>query len=369
MAIKYLYLDDEEVTTVKPYRDIVVRHSKELHIDIEHPATFQNYSALINKLKGYQGLILDWRLDEISSKTEKKKADFRAATLAQEIRTRETEKKISPLPIVVWSQESRLKRSYQGDFTSHDLFNLVYKKEFIIDNPRIVHDQLLSLALGYKHIDKFKSANRKFKLSDLLITKDSYVDIRVQEYFSSTARTVHEIARFIIQELLHRPGLMIDERRLASRLGIDKDVSKDWSKILDLVEKYKYLGPFGEAWERWWAFGVEKEWWLPTSGQDSPISLLNAMERVEIIKKKTGLKNLIVAKPIKPKYHTRFYTICEYTKKPLDPIDGVIIAEKEPQPWQERRYISLDTALERREGYDPHPTELERLKNLRRTRG
>lgn len=369
MATKYLYLDDEELTTVKPYRDIVVRHSKELHIDIEHPASFQNYSALINKLKGYQGLILDWRLDEISSKTEKKKADFRAATLAQEIRTRETEKKVSPLPIVVWSQESRLKRSYQGDFTSHDLFNLVYKKEFIIDNPKIVHDQLLSLALGYKYIDKFRNANKKFKLSDLLRTKESYVDIRVQEYFSSTTRTVHEIARFIIRELLHRPGLMIDELRLASRLGIDKDKSKDWTKFLEIIEKNKYLGPFSEAWARWWAFGVEKECWLQISEQDSPISSLSAKQRVDILKKKTGLKNLVIAEPIKSQYHTRFYTICEYTKKPLDPVDGVIIAEKEPQPWQERKYISLDIALERREGYEPHPTEVERLKSLRRVRG
>jgi len=363
--IKYLYLDDEETTTIKPYSDMVVEHSKELHIDVEHPAAFQNNSALINRLEGYQGLILDWRLDEISSKTDKKKADFRAATLAQEIRTRETEKEIHPMPIVIWSQESKLKRSYQGDFTSHDLFNFVYKKDEIVANPDIVHDQLLSLALGYKYIDKFKSTKKKFNLSDLLKAKDSYVDIRVQEYFNSTARTVHEIARFIIQDLLHRPGLLIDERRLASRLGVDKDVSKDWTKVLDLIKKYKYLGPFGEAWERWWAFGVEKEWWLSTSDQDSTISLLNAKERVEIIKKKTGFRNLIMAEPIKPKYHTRFYTICEYTKKPLDPIDGVIIAEKEPQPWQERRYISLDVALEGRGGFVPDPTEKERLNRLK----
>jgi len=367
--IKYLYLDDEEITTIKPYKDIVVDRSKELKIDIEHPAVFQNYSALIKRLQEYQGLILDWRLDEISSKTDKKKADFRAATLAQEIRTRETEKKISPIPIVVWSQESRLKKSYQGDFTSHDLFNLVYKKEYIIDNPLVVHNQLVSLALGYKYIDKFKIANKKFKLSDLLRTKESYVDIRVQEHFNSTTRTVHEISRFIIQELLHRPGLMIDELRLASRLGVNKDESKDWAKVLGLVEKYKYLGAFGDAWERWWAFGVEKEWWLQTSEQDSPLSSLNAKQRVEILKKKTGLKNLVAAVPIKPQYHSRFYTICEYTKKPLDPVDGVIITEKEPQPWQERKYISLDVALERREGFEPHSTELERLKSLRRTRG
>jgi len=211
--------------------------------------------------------------------------------------------------------------------------------------------------------------NKKFKLSDLLRTKESYVDIRVQEYFSSTTRTVHEIARFIIQELLYRPGLMIDELRLASRLGIDKDKSKDWDKLLDAIEKYKYLGPFGGAWARWWAFGVEKEWWFQISEQDLPISSLNAKQRVNILKKKTGHKNLVTAEPIKTHYHTRFYTICEYTNSPLDPVDGVIIAEKEPQPWQERKYISLDVALERREGYEPHPTEAERLKSLRRIRG
>ena len=369
MVIKYLYLDDEGVTAVKPYKDIVARHSKQLKIDIEHPAAFKNYSALIDKLKEYQGLILDWRLDEISNPENKKKADFRAATLAQEIRTRETEKKIPAIPIVVWSQQNRLSKSYQGDFTSHDLFNLVYKKEDIITEPNIVHDQLVSLAFGYQYISKFKSAKKKFKLSDLLRTKETFVDIRVQEYFNSTARTVHEIARFIIQELLERPGLLIDEHRLAARFGIDKEVSKDWSRILDKVGEYKYAGPFGEAWKRWWAFGVEKEWWTQTTAQDSPLSLLNAKQRVEIIKKKTGVKNLIVAEPIKPKYHTRFYTICEYTKKPLDPVDGVIIAEKEPQPWQERKYVSVDVALERRDGFEPHPTELERLKSLRRTRG
>ena len=30
---------------------MVVEHSKELHIDVEHPAAFQNNSALITRLK------------------------------------------------------------------------------------------------------------------------------------------------------------------------------------------------------------------------------------------------------------------------------------------------------------------------------
>ena len=216
MAIRYLYLDDEQLTTVEPYRDIVVGSSKELSIDIEHPGDFADYTELIEKIKTkkYQGLILDWRLDDVSSKKTKRKAVSRAAALAQEIRTRESEKKMLSLPIVIWSQENRLKNSYKSDFTSHDLFNSVYKKEEIVDNADKIHNELVSLALGYKKITKFRTENRNLNLGALLNSKDNYIDIRIQEYFSTNIQTVHQTAGFIIRELLERPGLLIDERLL-----------------------------------------------------------------------------------------------------------------------------------------------------------
>ena len=362
-------MDDEGTDVVGALKDGVVGHSQNLSIDFEHPAHFKkDISLLFNKLRDYQGLILDWRLDETADEGNKRFI-FRAGALAQEIRTREAEKKFLSIPIVIWSEQDRLKKSYQNDSSSHDLFDKVYKKEDIADNPATIREQLVALANGYKTIQTFRQKNRVFKLNELLKVDEEYVDIRVQEHFTASTRTTREIARFIIRELLERPGLLIDELRLASRFGIDKGVSKDWKKILKSVEKHQYSGPFGEAWERWWAFGVEKKWWLQISGQNLPLSSLNAKQRVDILRKKTGFKNLITAEPIKPQYHSRFYTICEYTKRPLDPVDGVIIAEKEPQPWQERKYISLDIALERREGFEPHSTEIERLKSLRRARG
>ena len=371
MVIKYLYLDDEQLTTVEPYRDIVVGSSKELNIDIEHPGDFANYTELIEKIKTkkYQGLILDWRLDDVSSKKTKKKAVSRAAALAQEIRTREAEKKMLSLPIVIWSQENRLKNSYKSDFTSHDLFNLVYKKEEIAQNAVKIHDELLSLASGYKKINKFRAENKSFNLGTLLNSKNNYIDIRIQEYFSSNIQTVHQTARFIIRELLERPGLLIDELFLAARLGVDKDGSKDWDELINTLKKHKYSGPFSDAWQRWWAYNIEKDWWATTSKQSRPISLLSSEDRLGIIKKNTRFKKLVAAKPIKENYHTKYYTICEYHNQPLDPVDGVILAEKSLQPWQERRYVSLDVILERRGDFDIDPLEKERLIRLKSKRG
>lgn len=81
------------------------------------------------------------------------------------------------------------------------------------------------------------------------------------------------------------------------------------------------------------------------------------------------MKKIIAARPIKENYHNRYYTICEYHQRPLDPIDGVLLSEKTLQPWQERRYVSLDVIQERREDFDLDPLEKERLGRLKLKRG
>lgn len=371
MATKFLYLDDEELNLVEPVAESVSGRGDALTIDIVHPAKFENnFVEFVKKLKDYQGLILDWRLDVISDPEREQKFTFRAGALAQEIRNRENDEKepIVPFPIVLWSTQEKLAASFNRDHTAHDLFDGKYVKDDISENPKKIRQELISLVSGYEIISKFvKKAKRSF--SELIGGEKNIIDIRVQERFSNDHFPVHEYARFIRRELIDRPGLLIDESRLAARLGIDKDVSKDWNNLVDLLSGYKYTGPFHEAWPRWWVYAIEKTWWTTILEQKRPLGLLSAEERVKSIKEKTQLKKIIPAKPIMPNYHSRFHTICEHCQKPLDPVDGVILAEKEPEPWQERKYISLDVALERREGFDPHPTELERLRNLRRAGG
>jgi hypothetical protein len=367
MATKFLYLDDEDLNLVKPVAESVEGKDAEIVIDIVHPAKFEsNFSELIKKLKDYQGLILDWRLDVISDPDLEQKFTFRAGAIAQEIRNRENDDKepIAPFPIVLWSTQEKLAASFNRDHTAHDLFDGKYIKDDIGENPKRIREELLSLVSGYEIISKFSKKSSR-NISDLLGTDKNFLDIRIQERFSNGHFPVHEYARFIKREIIDRPGPLVEEYRLAARLGIDKDESKDWSSILDLLDEHRYTGPFNDAWPRWWIYAIEKNWWITKLAQTKPIGFLSADERVKAIKDKTGLKKLVSANPIMQTYHSKFNTICEHCHKPLDPIDGVILDEKEPEPWQERKYVSLDVALERREGFSPHPTELERLRKLR----
>jgi len=371
MAIKFLYLDDEELRRVQPTAEAVQGMDNKLIVDIIHPAKFESkFDTLAKKLQNYQGLILDWRLDTLSDPSDGMKFTFRAGAIAQEIRNRENDDKepIASLPIILWSTQDKLAASYNRDYTAHDLFDGKYIKDDISENPKLVRQELISFASGYAKISNFVKKSKKNFL-ELLGTEKDYLDIRVLERFGNSDFPIHEYARFIKRELIDRPGLLIDENRLAARLGINKKVSKDWKKLLEAFSQFSYTGPFHEAWPRWWVHGIEKQWWLLKLKQTRSLSLMIAEERVKIIKEKTGHKKLIFATPIKEGYHSRFSTVCEHCREPLDPVDGVIMAEREPEPWQDRKYISLDIALERREGYDPHSTELERLRSIRQSGG
>jgi hypothetical protein len=235
----------------------------------------------------------------------------------------------------------------------------------VSETPKKIRHELLSFVSGYTAISKFNKKNNR-NIHELLNIDKESLDVRIQERFKDGHFPTHEYARFIFRELVDRPGLLIDEYRLASRLGVNKNISKDWGKLLELLYDYQYNGPFHEAWPRWWANEIEKQWWITVLAQKRPLSLLLAEDRVKTIKECTGLKRLVHAAPIKKSYRSRFYTICEHCKEPLDPIDGVIISEKDPKPWQERRYVSVDVALEGRGDFIPDATEKERLSRLRK---
>ncbi len=369
MVTKYLYLDDEEQNQVNPHIDRI-QLTRKIMIELMHPSSFQmEISNLIDRLYNYDGFILDWRLDQIPS-VEGVRFPFRAAALAQEIRTRTTEKTAKGIPIVLWSTENKLSKSYYGDETSQDLFDYVFNKEQISDNPEPIRIKMISLANGYKRIREIIMKGRN-SLSNLLKAPSDILDVRIVNRFTNNDYPIHEYVSFILHELIERPGPLISEDLLAARLGVDRADSSDWNKLLKkLPQKSRYQGPFYDAWPRWWAQVIEREWWRSLKKNNPSLSTLPAHKRIEILKEKTNLYDLITARPLRDGYDTKYYTLCEYYQKPLDPTDGVIIDEKEPAPWQERRYISIDAALERKgePNKKPHPTEIERVNHLRGSR-
>jgi hypothetical protein len=376
MVYKYLYIDDQDSYNLGSFIQAIVGNSQNISINSEQPKPFDEQIAYLrDTFKSYDGLILDWRLDEIAP-SGGKPVQFRAAALAQEIRTRGTEEGIKELPIVLFSTYNKLSNSYYGDNTSHDLFDRRYNKDEIRTKSKLIQEELLALAKGYQILNEERKqdpSNRIFKLLGISKEEQKNLDVRFISHFQTPQRlSSHGYARFIIQQLLNRPDPLINEELLAARLGIDFHHSPDWKTLLErLPETTRYKGIFHEAWPRWWSHIIEQIWWPSLGNKVRPLSVYDAEERVERIREYTGLKDLIVAEPFLPSYSNKFYTICEHHRCPLDPLDGVILDEPEPEPWQNRRYLSLDAALKRLGEVDPnhklfpHPTEQKRLRTLR----
>lgn len=371
MAIKYLYLDDAEKSSLESLVDNVSQSRQEIEIDTKNPSDFNlSIDNLISSLGNYQGLILDWRLDNLPDQNGQH-FNFRAGTVAQEIRIREAEGTVPSLPIVLWSTNTNLKVSYYSDTASHDLFDQRHYKELIPRNGNVVAQELISLSIAYERIKQAVDKERKISLETLgLEEKDK--DILPSSFVGfldqKTEMSSHEYARILLKEIVHIPGVLINEELLASKLGIDKRKSEDWRSLLEILSPFMYTGPFGDAWKRWWWQLLDKKWWRLFEPSLPVFQSMIASERVENISTVTGLKKLVAAEPIRPEYQTNYQTICEFYRRPLDTIDGLTIKEKEPYMWQEKRYLSIDAAIRRigfEEGLRPHPVEIERLKLIK----
>jgi hypothetical protein len=370
MRIKYLYIDDEDKNTVSPYTRQIENVNKGL--TIKHLQPFP-YDEQINRLQKeeFGGLILDWRLDQNANLLEdgnKTKARYRAAALAQELRTRAAEGG-RDYPIVLWSTDKRRKESYLKDDTSHDLFDLECVKDDI-EKPNRANEialRLIALAEGYKEI---VATPKSKKIDNLLaLKKPDFLDPRILAYFEGVPEGTpsHEYARFILKELFGKSGPLIDEETLASRLGIDIEKSKDWSTLLRKLKNSTYQGVFKEGWPRWWAYYIE-EWWDSLGKDMPPLRSTPAAERVARLQKKFKLQGLLKAEPIKPKYSQAYWTICQVTRRPLDPRDGFVL-DVETKLWQSKEYVSSDaefTGKRQGKGLRLDPLEGVRVSQLKK---
>ena len=142
-------------------------------------------------------------------------------------------------------------------------------------------------------------------------------DSRIFDRFiSGKDHSSHEYAQFIIKDLLQHPGVLIKEKTLAARLGIDIDQSPEWFKLLEILKpSLQYTGVFASGWQRFWSHRLN-DLFKRISGGASWVSL-NAEERVKIIVKSYGLNGIKPAAPLKFASSSYFDTICEATKETI----------------------------------------------------
>lgn len=362
MKPKYLYIDDESPEALRSiingFND-VGEIEVEL-VDLEKLRDFESLKTYIIN-QNPDGLIIDLRLDGEGVN----RLSFPATTLAQDLRTLAASDEIKSFPLVLCSTSPKMRATYDIDKTSHDLFDYKFEKSLTPEWLKF-SIKLKSISNSYKWLN---GGNRS--LDEILNRKDwQHFDSRIFEKFIDEEQVlkVNDIAQFIIKELFHHPGILIKERTLAARLGVDIEASgEEWDKVKEEFAKdCKYFGVFGDGWERWWHDKISSKFQSISKGEK--LHNLNAEQRVNLLVQ-AGFK-VKPAEPLAPYCKsTEFWTVCEYYKKPLDPLEGFKIFEStELKPWQESKYLSFGAELERKgrdKGLRPHPSELQRIKDLK----
>lgn len=367
---RFLYLDDADVHQLEPFTEPINRLKDNLSISLRKPKKFDaQVEDLKTFLHDFDGLILDLLLHQMPNERGEK-ANYRGTTLAQHLRTLGTEGTLKEFPIVLWSDADKLAIAYNSDDSAHDLFDITCRKEDLVNQNSTVKvaRQLESLVEGYKDIRQIRANNDRLH-KFLGLESVGVLDPRIDEFFSGRGKypPIHEYAHFILKKLLLIPGILIDERTLAARLGVDTETSGDWEELKSSFDESKYQGVFKEGWPRWWASGVEA-WWHTLNDSTPVLRSTPASERIKLLGEHTGLKNLSAAAPVAEVYSTAYWTICQATQKPLDPRDGLIIDRPNAKLWQDKLYVSLEAELNRDrqlKGLRLDPLDKDRLPKLK----
>ena len=335
-----MYIDDESNETVKSYQDRL--SNDELNIEYVQIGEI-NKEYLIKRVDDIDGILLDLRTDELPNNETGETSKFTGAVWGQHIRDLVTIGDIKKdIPIVLFSTDKKLRETYFRDMTSNNIFDRFLTKD---NTPNNAIKKLISLAKGYQIISTEKDFNNLLKID--ILNLDSRIFSR---FIQSSNIPTHEYAQMILKDLIYAKGVLINEKYLASRLGIDKDNSTDWDKVKEKFIKAKYKGVFSDGWDRWWMFEVDN---IFEDISNTYLSYLDAKERVAILKEKLNLENLVFALPIESKdgsvknHSYRYWTVCKALAKHLDPMEGFrVYATSEPKPWQEYEYVSLQALLD-----------------------
>lgn len=364
MAYNVLYIDDENEDRSQAYADGLSTLSL-IDVKIKKPTNFETLrDELIHEQDNIDALILDLRLD--GNQQGERVAKYTAPILATGIRSQclIEDGFRKEFPIFLISSKENLKKYFDSDTSSHDLFDYTFTKA-TVGNEGVNYERIIaSITETYKLIGKEKTDFTT--ILNYPSIKEIENRIFTSKLLTGEGTSVSEVSQYIFNEIISKSGVLIDENILAARLGIDKEKSNDWNKLLDLVDKYKYTGVFCKAFDRWWFSGI-MDWWNDNFPNKLLIRL-NAEERVNLIIEKFEIKEIQVAEPIEKTTSTKFWTVCQAYQKPLDPKDGFLVDGNQLKPWQDKRYISLESILERdakEKGLVIHPEEKERFDDIK----
>lgn len=343
MAYKILYIEDLDAET----RNLTFERD---NFKIKSIPPSDSIDSIVNDINEENPdlIILDYILTEGSNLKY-----CNAPTIASTLRSLTAVEEFKERPLVLMSNQDNIVNSYRKDYTSHDLFDYAITKQ---NATKVCTDKFISKCISFIEAYK-KIAEVKFELTSILQIDKKLIHSKLNFYLNENNKSVYEYSRFIFEHLIRCSGMLIGEDILSARLGVSKE-SKEWDKLQTHLAKFKYTGIFSSVYNRWWMASIDT-WWQENIEEKLSLRNYNAEERVEKLKAKLDLDLKPVISSNK-NLSTNYWTICQQTKLPLDPFDGIELLEEEFKPWQDKDYISIDGYLEDIEKYSKIVSDLDR---------
>jgi len=369
MAIKYYYIDDDPLSTIEETAKGLSIHNEILEvIPFQHKKWEDLISFLIENQSNFDGLLLDWGLNRKNEEGDK--ANFDVEALTQQLRRLSVEKKIlkKDFPIILCSAQYEFSKVYDKLLSSHDLFDVIYEKDFFHERRETVENEMADIGNSYKRITELLASNDTENVLKHLFAIDNLekVDYRIVDYLRqllNEKKPIHELARFMLTKVARPAGVLIDKALLSARLGVnlDDEANENTLGLFKNLNSCAYKGVFANHNQRWW-MELIIDWW--NENFDMSLGSLSAKERASLLNEKFNL-TLNSITPLENSKSDYFWTICKVTRNPIAISDGILAATPiDKSPWEEDEYFSIMKAVEQ-EASKVHPLERDRLKKLK----
>lgn len=370
--ITYLMLDDDAAAAspAELYAEPIQAASKgQLEIVVRRPGRMGETVAMIAKLKP-NGLLLDIALTNALDE-DKQPVGFDGIALAQQVRTLQTRARtvtatraLPEFPIIRLSKKNIVGEYVSGDTTSDDLFDALIDKDSVFDNASVAARTAIALARDYPSLSKYADSDQGDDAIAALLASTPAAFVRLDPRTLLGIRRpnapAHVLARFVITQLLGRPGPLVDEALLAIRLGVDTNASPDWGRLRARLDTARYKGAFGDGYLRWW-MPAFNDWWQLEIEEERPAGRLTATERVALLRKRTELNGLAAIAPTDDNPGSRFWHRCIRSGLPVDPAEGFpLLPIYGHEIWHDTEYWCLEEGL--RHPRDPRLSPTDRAR-------
>ncbi len=272
MTTTGVFVDDKD----KVYARLLTRAG---FVELTHLPVETDIASLANQILAFTPdvLALDYRLNEEVGGLPADQT-YMASAVAQHLRDRAVAGPAGDFPIVLVSAEVKIRELFDPDRTAHDLFDKVFVKEQIENDPAAAQVELVSLAQAYKSL----KGHQHYSLETFLAAEPEdriFIDLQELRTPVDSAAAPHQVVGFILKNLFAKPGLLLDAADAGARLGITPTSFEEVQTALAKAN-IAYTGELSKGWPRWWAHRLDA--WLTDLLGARPITL-TARERSERI--------------------------------------------------------------------------------------